>query len=214
MKTNRNRTVGGKRQGKQFSLRNNFGFWELTFNGRCAVVPQHQALFYVAWLLANPSPVPISAPDLATRVFSQFGTHHDFDISLPWGCLQRDDDEVSAILRSKQQALEAILDRQDLIDVAKTEAQRELAVVQQFQSAVQSEIAQTAEEFGHSLMAGMRHLHFKLSSAYDLRGNPHPVLRAFGAHLLRHLLIPSGLASDYPQTSFTYQPPSGLAWSE
>src|SRR5690348_2177002 len=43
----------------RISLKNTDGFWELAMRGEAAVVPQHFALFYVAWLLAHPGEEPI-----------------------------------------------------------------------------------------------------------------------------------------------------------
>ena len=67
-----------------FSLQNRFGFWELTFDGQFAVVPQAQGLFYLAWLLAHPSAAPIHGHELAIKVHDLFGEHEDFGQAMPW----------------------------------------------------------------------------------------------------------------------------------
>src|SRR4051812_28718071 len=64
---------------------NTDGFWELTFSGQHALVPQHQGLFYVAYLLANPHAEPITAMDLTAEVFERFGEHEDFRPPIPNG---------------------------------------------------------------------------------------------------------------------------------
>src|SRR2546423_3998759 len=46
---------------QRFSLCNDNGFWELTFDGQSAVLKQHPALFYVAWLLTHAPAEPVAA---------------------------------------------------------------------------------------------------------------------------------------------------------
>src|SRR5262249_54187719 len=67
----------------QHSIHNADGFWELSFGGQRAVLPQHQGLFYVAFLLVNPHDVPIPAADLAVEVFERYGEHEDFRPPIP-----------------------------------------------------------------------------------------------------------------------------------
>ncbi len=66
-----------------FSLANHDGFWELTFDGQRAVLPQDQGLFYFAWLLEHPGEPAISAHELAMRVHKKFDLHSDFAQEMP-----------------------------------------------------------------------------------------------------------------------------------
>ena len=216
MKTNRSQQsgVGGVGGPERFSLRNDHEFWELTFNARRAVVPQHQALFYVAWLLANPPADPIPATTLATIVFDLFAEHPDFDLSPTWLATRRDDLRVTAILRRKQRSLEVILRRDGPIDLAKSEAQRELAVVEDFQETFHNEITHTGRQVSQTLHIGLHQLYTTLIRAVDAQGNPHTILRSFATHLQLHILVPSAIASAPGTPHFTYQPPPGITWSQ
>lgn len=97
------------------SVFNTDGFWELTFAGQRAILPQHQGFFYAAYLLANPHGAPITAMDLAAEVFEQFGEHDDFRPPIPRG--YHNDAQVAKILLRKEKRLEAIVDRESEDDV-------------------------------------------------------------------------------------------------
>src|SRR5213594_2864070 len=112
-----------------YALRNRDGFWELTFDGRTAVLKQNQALFYVAWLLAHAPAQPLAAPVLAARVYEAFGTHEDFREDGVSGAWQPAALEGAKVLRVRQQALEAIVDSEDELEPVKAEALRELEEV-------------------------------------------------------------------------------------
>src|SRR3954469_5542176 len=79
----------------QCSLSNTDGFWELTFNGRYAILKQHPALFFVASLLADLPPQPITAVELAARTYSMFESHPDLIFSLPWLCQHRAEADIA-----------------------------------------------------------------------------------------------------------------------
>jgi hypothetical protein len=172
-----------------FSLRNDYGFWSLTYGPRSAVVPQHQALFYVACLLDNPCPVLFPGAALAAKAFDRYAEHPDFDLSTSQ--LHRDQSDVAAVLRSKHRALTATLDREDLDPILKDEAERELQVVEQFQFTVRAEMVHSANQTAEAILDTIRDLYNTLARAVDPRGNPHPLLRAFALHILWHILIPA-----------------------
>ena len=63
--------------------------------GEHALLKQHPALFYVAWLLAAKQSQPIAALDLAAAVFSFFKYNPDLLFSAPWLCRQQRDADVA-----------------------------------------------------------------------------------------------------------------------
>src|SRR5437867_4100032 len=73
-----------------FALRNTHGFWELTFDGHSAILRQHPALFYVAWLLAHPPAAPVPAHVLAAKVADLFAMHSDFFRTRFWIALAQE----------------------------------------------------------------------------------------------------------------------------
>jgi hypothetical protein len=186
------------------SLQNTDGFWELTFNGPTAVLPHNQILFHVAWLLAHPAKRPadpakpwvgsITSTKLAAKVFDTFRYHLDFRYDA-FAVIGTDGDPLAEILRHKQLALEAILDRDDELEPIKAEALRELTAVYELQERYVASVAKTQDAFAQHLMAALWGLYKRLSAATDLRGYPNHVLRSFGLHLLVHLIMPSIKAS-------------------
>jgi hypothetical protein len=169
-------------------------------------VPQHQGLFYVAYLLANPHAAPITAMDLAAEVFEQFGEHEDFRPPIPKG--YRDGAQVVKILLHKEKRLEAIVDREDEDDVVRIEALRELIVLDELTRVYFSRIAHEATNAGEAVSETLRELHTTLATAVDARGNPHPVIRDFAMHLLHYVLMPSDRVSAKEKVAlFVYRPP-------
>jgi hypothetical protein len=197
-----------------FSLVNEAGFWELTFNGRYATVPQHPALFCVAWLFAHPYCAPVTADHLAATVSSLFGHRTDLHQGMPWVSKLERNSQGLRVIRRKERSLEKVLDARDQPDVVKAEVLRELLCLYSLEKGFCTEIAHTAEATSEILCGGLRYLHGKLATATNLQGNPQPVLRAFARHLLLYLLIPSTIVSRTdPIARFIYTPPLGTAWS-
>jgi hypothetical protein len=187
------------------SVQNTEGFWELTFSGQRAILPQHQGLFYVAYLLANAHAEPITAMDLAAEVFEQFGEHEDFRPPIPKG--YHNDARVARILLRKEKRLETIVDREDEDDVVRLEALRELIVLDELKRIYFSQIARDATNAGEAVANTLRELHATLATAVDTRGNPHRVIRDFGMHLLHYVLMPSNRVSQKERVSlFVYRP--------
>jgi hypothetical protein len=191
------------------SLQNTDGFWELTFNGSTAVLPHHQILFHVAWLLAKrpadpakPWVASITSTKLAAKVFDTFRSHFDFRYDA-WSRIGTDGDPLAEILRHKQLALEAILDREDELEPIKAEALRELTAVYELQERYVADVAQARDAFAQHLMASLLGLYKRLAAATDLRGYPNHVLRSFALHLLVHLIMPSIQASRSRSGSLT-----------
>ena len=195
------------------SLRNEHGFWELLFDGQSAVLKQDQALFYVAWLLANASLEPIAAHDLAVEVYEMFCEHDDFGRAVSGmrvipDCWDGDGVEFARLLIKRQKVLEAILDRPDELEPVKAEAPSELAAVYELETTCALEIAGLAKQMAEIIWEGLLHLHATLASAVDAQGQPHPVIRAFARHLLRYLLMPSVAISGTAVIDwFVYQRP-------
>jgi len=186
-------------------IENREGFWMLSFGGRLAVLPQHQGLFYIAYLLASPHAEPIAGVELAGEVFEQFGEHEDFRPPIPRG--YRDDARVAKILLRKQKRLEGIVDRDEEDIVVRVEALRELMVLDELKRIYFSQIARDAKNAGEVVSDTLRELHAMLACAVDARGNPNRVARDFGMHLLHYVLMPSNRVSAKEKVAmFVYRP--------
>jgi hypothetical protein len=186
-------------------LANTDGFWELSFAGQLAVLPQHQGLFFVAFLLANPHGAPIPAVDLANEVFERYGEHEDFRPPIPE--YLRDHSRVAKILLRKEKRLERVVDRDGEEDFVRIEALRELMVLDELKRIYFSEIAREAKDAGKIVSEALRELHATLASAVDIRGEPHPLIRDFAMHLLHYVLMPSERVSAREGVKlFVYKP--------
>jgi hypothetical protein len=186
-------------------VQNTDGFWELSFAGQRAVLPQHQGLFYIAYLLTNPHAAPIPGTDLVGEVFGRYGEHEDFRPPIPKGC--RNDARVAKILLRKEKRLEAVVDREGEEDFVRIEALRELMVLDELKRIYFSEIAREARNAGDVLSDTLRELHVMLANAVDVRGEPHGLIRDFAMHLLHYVLMPSERVSARERvTLFVYRP--------
>jgi len=186
-------------------LTNTDGFWELSFGGQHAVLPQHQGLFFVAFLLGNPHGAPIPAADLAVEVFERYGEHEDFRPPIPE--YLRDHSRVAKVLLRKEKRLEAVVDREGEEDFVRLEALRELMVLDELKRIYFSEIAREAKDVGEIVWNTLRELHAMLANAVDIRGEPHRVIRDFAMHLLHYVLMPSERVSTREGVAlFVYRP--------
>jgi hypothetical protein len=186
-------------------VQNTDGFWELSFAGQSAVLPQHQGLFYIAFLLAHPHAAPIPGRDLVGEVFERYGEHEDFRPPIPKG--YRNDARVAKILLRKEKRLEAVVDRESEEDFVRIEALRELMVLDELKRIYFSEIARESKNAGEVLSDTLRELHAMLASAVDVRGEPHRLIRDFAMHLLHYVLMPSERVSARERvTLFVYRP--------
>src|SRR2546430_1992075 len=59
----------------RYSLRQGLGLWQLTFEGRPALLKHEKGIYYVAYLLLPPPPHPIHGLNLAFRV-QTFDAHY------------------------------------------------------------------------------------------------------------------------------------------
>jgi hypothetical protein len=177
--------------GPVVSLTNTDGFWELTFDGQHAVLKQHPALFYLAWLIGAKQSQPIAALELAAAVFSQFRNNPDLLFSAPWLCRQQRDADVAKVMRKRKRALEAILDHPDSDEIVKAEVQDEIVFIESLQKTYFIELLPPGERTCARITDDLLDLYAQLASALDAQGKPHPVIRAFAFHLLVCVVMPS-----------------------
>jgi len=195
---------GSDHRATRCSLHNQDGFWELAFDGRSAVLKQHPALFYVAWLLAKAQAEPVSALDLAGHVFR---SHQDLLRCARWLCRQQCDGDVAEVFRKKQRALEKILDGPGETEVEKREAERELIFLEHLMATYFVELIPPGEKTAERIASELLDLYAVLAAALDAQGNPHPVIRAFALHLLVCVVMPSIRASrGAAGARYVYQP--------
>jgi len=221
----------------QWAIRQGLGLWELTFGGQTAVLKHEQGVYYVAYLLLNPPTEPIHGLALALRTEAIYrpipvaaevagsasGTTFvpEAGAVLQERSLGLEDAQAAWALRRKQRELEALLDDDNTTAPVKEEALRELEALYEFQRGHPWRAGDAAQKAAAAVGKALQRFHRRLAEAVDAFGRPHPVLRAFAAHLKNHLLIPSGrgCARGGPRPGsgragcFTYEPPAGVAWA-
>src|SRR5207249_1139145 len=136
---------------------NEFGFWELFFNGQHAVLRCEPGAAYVAWLLAHASARPITALELAAQISGQtcpcFGN----------GAVFHPDAAAATLFwLHKQKELEALVDNEDTLDPVREEALRELEAIYAWQATSPSQAVHdagaAAEMVGEAIEDFWRHL--------------------------------------------------------
>lgn len=179
---------GGCARSPEPALKNEFGFWELTWNGESAVLRCEPGAAYVAWLLENRPAEPITALDLASRIREWvcpcFGST---DVFHP--------DEAAATLfwLRKQLELEALVDSEDTLDPVKEEALRELEAIYAWQRNHPERVNRDAEAAARMVEKAIQDFFEHLLSARTLRGEPHRLARAFADYIGQHLVGPRGV---------------------
>jgi hypothetical protein len=222
----------------RYALRKGLGAWELTFNGRRAVLKHEQGIHYVTYLLTHSPAEPIHALDLATRLAGADSKASGItEIADPaTGCplpldrhsrlqergLGLDAAETMRRVLRTQNELEAILEDPDTIQPVKEEVQRELIDLYRYEEANTARTRDSAQRCVRAVRMAIRRFHGHLAAAVNAQGRPNPVLRAFGDHLELFLLIPSARYSGQSRLHakaggtgcFTYEPPPGITWAQ
>jgi hypothetical protein len=130
-----------------------------------------------------------------------------------------DDAETFRALRQKQKELEAILDDRDQIEPVKAEALRELQEIYEFQKRNPWRTRDCAQKTVRAVSMAIRRFRQHLSGSTTANGGQHLVLRAFGRHLDRYLVVPSARGGhDRPRFTdilagcFGYRPSLEVIW--
>jgi hypothetical protein len=134
--------------------------------------------------------------------------------------LCQDDIDYLQKLRVERAELLEMIDDENEVEPVKLEAQEQLEAIDH---ALKSHLAKTVDVAARridSVRRAIDRFQRRLASALDAAGRPHPVLRAFGEHLLLYLLLPSGRRSRggrhaaAAKASYVYSPPSGVVWTQ
>jgi hypothetical protein len=220
----------------RFALRKGLGVWRLVFAGNGTDLWHQRAVFFVAWLFYHPPAEPLHALDLTARIpeiyRQQLGLGALVDPAtgktaavqagarMQERSLALEDAEAMRALYRKEKELEAILESEDAIEPERAEALRELEEIYVFQERNARRSKDNAHRVADAVRKAISRFHRSLMGALDGEGKPHPVLRPFGEHVEKHLLIPSARycgpggkrARGRLAGCFTYEPPPGVRW--
>ena len=166
------------------TLRNEFGFWELIWNGQHAVLRCEPGAAYVAWLLENRPLEPISALELAAKVTGVtcpcFGSAEVF---------HPDQAAATFFWLRKQHELEVLVDCEDTLDPVKEEALCELEAIYAYQRRHPNHPSCDPEHVARSVVKAIENFCRHMTEAFDLRGEPHELVRQFGKYVRDHLRL-------------------------
>jgi hypothetical protein len=209
----------------RYSIRRGLRIWHVTFDAQVTDIHHERGMFYAAELLLNPPEQPIHAIELIAKIpefhRKQLGLTQICDPSsgkvlpvlsgsrMQQRSLSIDDAQAVRALLRKQKELETILDSDGASEPEKAEALRELEPLYQFLRTHSSRTRDSAQNAADTVRTALWRLQRRLSNAVDTNGQPHPVLRPFGEHLLRFILLPSARQAA---GCFTYEPPPGVFW--
>jgi hypothetical protein len=220
-----------------YALRKLDSTWGLTFDGNKAQIKDEPVMKYVAYLLLNPPAEPMFGVDLASKADALYGKRNALtEITHPYTGeiivvpseariqerhLGLDDAEAMRWALRKQNDLEALLEAPDLIEPVRAEIHRELIALYEYERLNSKQVFDAAQKTVLAIRRALKRLQKRLTRAVDSNGFPHPVLRAFAAHLQQHLIEPSyrfkhaaaRREKDDAAGCFTYQPPNGVAWN-
>jgi hypothetical protein len=235
------RGEGGRRPDEvvrpKYSIHKGGDYWTITFDGQDAPKRHEKGLLYVAWLLTNPPKEPVHAMELLAKAPAiyrrQLGLTSAVDestgkavaldaTSMPQERSHAADDlEVARRIHAKEREWEAVLDDEDASEAEKNEALQKLEELAAFQRRHAMRSKGNAEKLVRAVRVAITRLHANLAKATDEKGQPHPVLRPFADHLVKHLITPSARYNGRMGARtragvagrFTYEPPPGVAWS-
>jgi hypothetical protein len=213
--------MAGLRGECKYALRRGLGFWELTFEGKKAVFKHELGVDYVACLVLDPPREPIHAVALALKAREMSGRGEGEEVLVQQRSLGLDDAEAVRALWRRQRELERVIESDQEIEPVKAEALRELEEITEFLRKSPWRSRGGAERCVRAVTMAIKRFHSHLAQAMGSQGQPHPVLRAFAAHLHEHLLVPSGRGGGFARSwahanypgCFTYEPPKGVLWN-
>ena len=238
MKTKTSNGGSNRSRRPRYSLRKHIAFWGLTFEGRDAVFDHEQGAYYVAYLLLHRPAEPIHGMALELKANATYRPLPGeslfrnpqtgvldalpIDAFLQQRSLRLDDAEAAFALRRTQQKLEAVLDNEDEVESVKTEAMHQLEVIYEFQKKHPTLSRDDAQRAVRAVRAAISRFRDTLVSAVDAHGERHTILRRFGQHLEKTLIIPSARYSKAQDDStragiagcFVYEPPRNITWHE
>jgi hypothetical protein len=231
----------------RYALRQRRWLWHLVFDGEEAQFKHEKGVEYVARLLAERG--PFRALDLAAKqvrnppsfqtsarqvppspgfgatsaeremrslreVLDVGGTVQERSASL-------DEREARQALMEQRRRLEAVARDETAPERKRAAAQRDIEAIVKHLRSEPRRPTDEAQRAVRAVRMAIKRFHRNLLAAVDERGRPDRVLAAFGEHLERHLLIPSGRYSGARAREargelagcFVYEEPQNVVWS-
>ena len=200
--------------GPRYLLRRGLQGWRLVFDGGETVLWDEKAVNYVAVLLLDPPVEPIHGTELANRAFGDAVIEDQRNLGM-------DDAERAQEMAAARHRCQAVIEDDGASEVERREARAELEEIQDWALKHMRGTEGNEQRQVRAIRQNIRRLVERLQTARNEHGEPDKVLRAFGEHLERHLLLPSSRGRDGRASRvrsalagrFTYEPPAGVKWS-
>lgn len=214
----RNRKPPAKRAIGACRLRRGLGLWELTFGGQTALLHDSLALGVVAVLVGAPGRefYPL---ELIATVRGRYGRRQRSEpeaFGAEYLMVQErhamlDDRDTARAFFKQQDELKALIEDPETTEPVRSEAERELAELEQHQALVLRRTRDQAQRAAETIRKRLSRLLASLRSARAADGRPHAVLVAFGEHLRQH--IPKLAGNDPRKVAiYEYDPPPEVTW--
>jgi hypothetical protein len=121
-------------------------------------------------------------------------------------------------VRNRLRLLEQIIEDAQVHPAERREAEAEREVLVRECAHWQDPVRDNATRAVDAVRKALTRLVGSLERATDAQGQRQETLRAFGQHLRRYVMLPSGRGwgartrSAFPGGRFTYEPPDGVVW--
>ena len=223
--------------GAAYQLRRQLGLWRVVFEGRESLIEDCRGIALAAYLLMHPPTEPMHAVVLEAKVAGHDGGALGAVLAegadgAGWVGVNRDGVVQERSGRRLTQGNDVILKRklaelkQAMDDGMLPEGEREAAREEYGEllraSSRGGKLADSASRAADRVGKALRRLHRDLAGATSPSGEADAVLRAFGDHLHRHVLVPSTrYAGPRGRRSgaraggcFTYERPAHVSWAD
>jgi hypothetical protein len=132
-----------------------------------------------------------------------------------------DDAESAVKMAAARRRCQAVIEDDGASEVERQEARAELEDIEDWARKHMRGTEGGEQRQVRAIRQLIRRLLERLGTARNEHGEPDKVLRAFGEHLERYLLLPSGRGRHGRKAAvrsrlagrFTYEPPQGVKWS-
>lgn len=169
--------------GPRYLLRRGLGVWRVVFEGREGEIEHGRGISLVAHLLFHLAPGGLHGTELAGMAFGQAVVHE--------ASLGADGDSTRRLIQRQAKECMAVLQDPLASEMERSEATEQLEELAKALKVTRAGSEGGAEKQVRAVRRAIERLIEKLREAKDRRHDPHPALRAFGAHLHEYMRKPS-----------------------
>lgn len=204
-----------------YRLRKGHGVWSLVFDGMEGVIEDCRAMTLLNHLLKHPRDEAMHAVELEAVVAGHGAGDADREAVVQEGSGGRLNAGSNTILKQKLRELKEAIDDDTLPESERDKAQAEFDELLRA-AGRGGKMADAATRAAERVGKALKRLQRDLAGAETKPGEPNIVLRAFGEHVRKHVLVPSlryaGLrgkrSAGRKAGSFIYERPPDVTWAD